>query len=227
MSTFISFCFSAFLSVSASFNWYFFPLLLGLARFFHTFVIFLGILRFESFSCNLNQWPSVVAKAFSFFVPICRDSCLQFVGLSKRMNSFRQLDEDCDSQTVDDASTDSEMSLESGTDTGIATETDDCASWTSRVFDSSSNVQFDRLPESRSPIIKWDSNADSPGEISTFACGTPARVRSRWGPPERIRIYSLESEVQDYEIPTKASKVEQNANGVCQQSISNSDSGEY
>jgi hypothetical protein len=142
------------------------------------------------------------------------------------MNIFRQLDEDCDSQIIDDASCDSEMSLESGTDTGIATETDDSASWTPRIFDSSLNVQFDGFLDSRAPVPMWDSNADPPGEISAFAGGTSARVRSRWGPPERIQIYSLESEVQDSDIPAETSMVEADANGVCQQSTAGSDSGE-
>ena len=142
------------------------------------------------------------------------------------MNISLQLDEDHDSQTEDDVSSDSEMSLESGTDTGIATETDDSASCSSRAFDSWSNVQTDGLPESRNPFSRRDSSADSSGETHISTGATSGRVRGRWGPPERIQIFSLEPEMQDCQIPTEVSEMDQDENGVSHPSMPTRDSSE-
>ncbi|MCO5597595.1 hypothetical protein L7F22_051674 [Adiantum nelumboides] len=119
------------------------------------------------------------------------EACIQFIGLFRRRNTVQEFTLGGDCPSADAASSDSDMSLESCTDVEPLADIG---------RHGLVGIEGDWSKASKNSARDNVGKLERKEERKVLESNSSARTRSRWGPPERLQINHLDSELQDSEV---------------------------
>ncbi|KAI5079719.1 hypothetical protein GOP47_0005198 [Adiantum capillus-veneris] len=120
-----------------------------------------------------------------------REACIQFIGLFRRRNIAQEIS-GVEFPSVDAASSDSDMSLESCTDVELL------ADHTGKYGLVGSEGEWPKTVKNRA--LDNAGKLEMKEERKILGSKSSVRTRSRWGPPERLHINHVDPELPDCEI---------------------------